>query len=63
MTGTAPKRRLGGAIGLSALWSAACRERDEWAERSRHEYGKLAPLYTFGNLADRSSVVARDCQA
>ncbi|MBV9665521.1 MAG: metallophosphoesterase [Actinobacteria bacterium] len=32
----------------------------EWSERSRPEYGGLAPFYTFGNHADRNSVVLRD---
>jgi hypothetical protein len=32
----------------------------EWTERSRQEYGGLAPFYVFGNVADRNSVVARD---
>jgi len=32
----------------------------EWSERSRPEYGGLAPFYTFGNAADRNSVVVRD---
>jgi hypothetical protein len=32
----------------------------EWSERSRPEYGGLAPFYVFGNVADRNSVVARD---
>ena len=32
----------------------------EWSERSRQEYGGLAPFYVFGNVADRNSVVARD---
>ncbi|MCU1450973.1 MAG: metallophosphoesterase, partial [Acidimicrobiales bacterium] len=32
----------------------------EWSERSRPEYGGLSPFYTFGNVADRNSVVARD---
>lgn len=32
----------------------------EWSERSRPEYGGLAPFYTFGNHADRNSVVVRD---
>lgn len=32
----------------------------EWAERSRPEYGGLAPFYTFGNVADRNSIVERD---
>ena len=33
----------------------------EWSERSRQEYGGLAPFYVFGSVADRNSVVARDC--
>jgi Icc protein len=32
----------------------------EWSERSRQEYGGLAPFYVFGNAADRNSVVVRD---
>jgi hypothetical protein len=32
----------------------------EWSERSRQEYGGLAPFYVFGNVADRNSVVTRD---
>jgi hypothetical protein len=32
----------------------------EWSERSRPEYGGLAPFYTFGNTNDRNLVVARD---
>jgi 3',5'-cyclic-AMP phosphodiesterase len=32
----------------------------EWAERSRPEYGGLAPFYTYGNLSDRNTVVTRD---
>ncbi|MEY2421733.1 MAG: 3,5-cyclic-AMP phosphodiesterase [Acidimicrobiaceae bacterium] len=32
----------------------------EWSERSRQEYGGLAPFYVFGGVADRNSVVARD---
>ncbi|MEY2434573.1 MAG: 3,5-cyclic-AMP phosphodiesterase [Acidimicrobiaceae bacterium] len=32
----------------------------EWSERSRQEYGGLAPFYVFGNVADRNSVVVRD---
>lgn len=32
----------------------------EWAERSRPEYGGLAPFYTYGNLSDRNTLVARD---
>jgi Icc protein len=32
----------------------------EWSERSRQEYGGLAPFYVFGNAADRNSVVIRD---
>ncbi|MEY2451141.1 MAG: 3,5-cyclic-AMP phosphodiesterase [Acidimicrobiaceae bacterium] len=32
----------------------------EWSERSRQEYGGLAPFYVFGNVADRNSVVERD---
>ncbi len=32
----------------------------EWAERSRPEYGGAAPFYVFGNAADRNSVVVRD---
>jgi hypothetical protein len=32
----------------------------EWAERSRPEYGGLAPFYTYGNHSDRNCVVARD---
>jgi hypothetical protein len=32
----------------------------EWSERSRQEYGGLAPFYVLGNVADRNSVVARD---
>jgi hypothetical protein len=32
----------------------------EWTERSRPEYGGLAPFYTFGTMADRNTVVARD---
>ncbi len=32
----------------------------EWTERSRPEYGGLAPFYTFGTTADRNSVVGRD---
>jgi hypothetical protein len=32
----------------------------EWSERSRPEYGGLAPFYVFGNVADRNSVVASD---
>jgi hypothetical protein len=32
----------------------------EWAERSRPEYFGSAPMYTFGNHADRNSVVSRD---
>jgi 3',5'-cyclic AMP phosphodiesterase CpdA len=32
----------------------------EWSERSRQEYGGLAPFYVFGTAADRNSVVVRD---
>ena len=32
----------------------------EWSERSRPEYGGLAPFYVFGDLIDRNSVTARD---
>jgi len=32
----------------------------EWSERSRPEYAGLAPFYTFGNAADRNSMVVRD---
>ncbi|MEY2404566.1 MAG: hypothetical protein QOD38_2117, partial [Acidimicrobiaceae bacterium] len=32
----------------------------EWSERSRQEYGGLAPFYVLGNVSDRNSVVARD---
>ena len=32
----------------------------EWAERSRPEYGGLAPFYTYGNMADRNAVFKRD---
>ena len=32
----------------------------EWTERSRPEYLGAAPLYLFGNTADRNSVTARD---
>ncbi|MGI8664053.1 MAG: metallophosphoesterase [Acidimicrobiales bacterium] len=32
----------------------------EWSERSRQEYGGVAPFYVFGNAADRNSVVAAD---
>lgn len=32
----------------------------EWAERSRPEYGGLAPFYTFGNASDRNAVFTRD---
>jgi hypothetical protein len=32
----------------------------EWAERSRPEYMGAMPFYTFGNAADRNSVVSRD---
>ena len=32
----------------------------EWAERSRPEYGGLAPFYTYGNRSDRNTVVERD---
>lgn len=32
----------------------------EWSERSRPEYGGLAPFYTFGNVTDRNSVASRD---
>lgn len=32
----------------------------EWSERSRPEYGGLAPFYVFGTMSDRNSVVARD---
>jgi hypothetical protein len=32
----------------------------EWSERSRPEYGGLAPFYTFGNPSDRNLVVTRD---
>ena len=32
----------------------------EWSERSRPEYGGLAPFYVFGDIVDRNSVVERD---
>jgi hypothetical protein len=32
----------------------------EWAERSRPEYGGASPFYVFGNTADRNSVRALD---
>ena len=32
----------------------------EWSERSRPEYGGLAPFYVFGDIVDRNSVAARD---
>lgn len=32
----------------------------EWSERTRAEYGGLAPLYTAGTVADRNFVVRRD---
>jgi hypothetical protein len=35
-------------------------EAQEWSERSRPEYGGLAPFYSLGNLADRNSVMRRD---
>lgn len=35
----------------------------EWAERSRPEYGGLAPFYTYGNRSDRNTMVVRDLSA
>jgi hypothetical protein len=32
----------------------------EWSERSRPEYGGLAPFYVFGDIVDRNAVDARD---
>src|SRR5439155_19084738 len=32
----------------------------EWSERSRPEYGGLAPFYVFGDIVVRTSVAAQD---
>ena len=32
----------------------------EWSERSRPEYGGLAPFYVFGDIVDRNSMAERD---